>query len=64
MHLAIRMANKVRRYRQTLYLPSFGKVVFQNLAKIEMTQNKKIGYLATILKRNNILFFLLNCNFL
>ena len=32
---------------------SFGKVVFQILAKIEMTRNK-IGYLAAILKRYNI----------
>ena len=35
---------------------SFGKVVFQILAKIEMMQIK-IGYLAAILKRYNISIF-------
>ena len=35
---------------------SFEVVVFQILAKIEMTQNK-IGYLAAILKRYNIFKF-------
>ena len=35
---------------------SFGKVVFQISAKIEMTRNK-IGYLAAILKRYNIFNF-------
>ena len=45
---------------------SFGKVVSQNLAKIEMTRNKnrKIGYLTAILKRYNIFFLIWqNCNF-
>ena len=43
---------------------SFGKVVFQILAKIQMSRNK-IGYLAAILKRYNIFnFFLQNCDFL
>ena len=44
---------------------SFGKVVFQILAKIEMTSERKIGYLAAILKRYNIFnFFFQNCDFL
>ena len=43
---------------------SFGKEVFQILAKIKMTE-LKIGYLAAILKRYNIFeIFLQNCNFL
>ena len=39
---------------------SFGKVVFQILAKIEMRREMKIGYLAAILKRYKyfIFFFL------
>ena len=41
---------------------SFGKVVFQILAKIEMTR-KKICYLATILKRYNISIFFCSCDF-
>ena len=37
---------------------SFGKVVFQIFAKIEMTHEMKIGYLAAILKRyKKFIFF-------
>ena len=44
---------------------SHGKVVFQNLAKIEMKIEIKIGYLPAILKRYNIFnFFLQICEFL
>ena len=39
---------------------SFGKVVFQILAKIEMTRNK-IDYLSAILKQYNILIFSFFC---
>ena len=44
---------------------SFGKVVFQILAKIETWREIKIDYLAAILKRYNIFrFFLQNYDFL
>ena len=39
---------------------SFGKVVFQILAKIKMMRNE-IGYLAAILKRYNIFIFFFFC---
>ena len=43
---------------QTSLKNSFGKVVFQILAKLEKTQKKKKkGYLAAILKRYNIFNF-------
>ena len=53
---------------QILLKNSFGKVVFQILAKTKWREIK-IGYLAAILKRYNIFkcfffFFFQNCDFL
>ena len=42
---------------QTSLKNSFGKVVFQILAKIEIGRKIKIGYLVAILRRYNILIF-------
>ena len=43
---------------------SFGKVVFQNLAKIEMTRNKNWFFGCHFETEQHLIFFLQNCDFL
>ena len=43
---------------------SFGKVVFQNLAKIEMTRNKNRLLSRHFETEQHFNFFLMNCDFL